>query len=80
MASGKNYSLYYQNRVGFKEGVRAVNSMVRTTPNRFTHFQDFYIQKDGEEVAYYFNKKKDLIRVLRERDIKMGIEYHYEQG
>ena len=71
LVSGKNYSLYYQNRVGFKEGVRAVNSMVRTTPNRFTHFQDFYIQKDGEEVAYYFSKKpQDLIRVLRERDVK----------
>jgi hypothetical protein len=71
LTTGENYTLYYQNRVGFKEGVRAVNSMVRTTPNRFTHFQDFYIRKNGEEIAYFFSgKKKDLISVLLEEDLK----------
>ena len=71
LASGKNYTLYYQNRVGFKEGVRAVNSMVRTTPNRFTHFQDFYIRKNNEEIAYFFSgKKKDLSTVLKKEDLE----------
>jgi hypothetical protein len=71
LTTGENYTLYYQNRVGFKEGVRAVNSMVRTTPNRFTHFQDFYIRKNGEQIAYFFSgKKKDLISVLLEEDLK----------
>ncbi len=71
LTTGKNYILYYQNRVGFKEGVRAVNSMVRTTPNRFTHFQDFYIRKNGEEIAYFFSgKKKDLSTVLKKEDLE----------
>ncbi len=71
LASGQNYTLYYQNRVGFKEGVRAVNSMVRTTPNRFTHFQDFYIRKNNEEIAYFFSgKKKDLSTVLKKEDLE----------
>ena len=75
LTSGKNYTLYYQNRVGFKEGVRAVNSMVRTTPNRFTHFQDFYIQKNGEEIAYFFSgKKKELPTILKEEDLDQAIE------
>ncbi len=70
LTTGKNYTLYYQNRVGFKEGVRAVNSMVRTTPNRFTHFQDFYIRKNGEEIAYFFSgKKKDLPTVLKNEEV-----------
>ena len=71
LTAGKNYILYYQNRVGFKEGVRAVNSMVRTTPNRFTHFQDFYIRKNNEEIAYFFSgKKKDLSTVLKKEDLE----------
>lgn len=71
LASGQNYTLYYQNRVGFKEGVRAVNSMVRTTPNRFTHFQDFYIRKNNEEIAYFFSgKKRDLSTVLKKEDLE----------
>ena len=71
LTSGKNYTLYYQNRVGFKEGVRAVNSMVRTTPNRFTHFQDFYVRKNEEEIAYFFSgKKKDLSTVLKKEDLE----------
>ena len=75
LTTGKNYTLYYQNRVGFKEGVRAVNSMVRTTPNRFTHFQDFYLRKNDEEIAYFFSgKKKDLINVLKKDDLDLATE------
>ena len=71
LTTGNNYTLYYQNRVGFKEGVRAVNSMVRTTPNRFTHFQDFYLRKNDEEIAYFFSgKKKDLSTVLKKEDLE----------
>ena len=80
LASGKNYNLYFQNRVGFKEGVRAVNSMVRTTPNRFTHFQEFYIQKNNEEVAYFFSgKKKDLVKVLKQGDTDQALNIINEQ-
>jgi hypothetical protein len=80
LASGKNYNLYFQNRVGFKEGVRAVNSMVRTTPNRFTHFQEFYVQKNNEEVAYFFSgKKKDLEKVLEQGDTNHALKVINEQ-
>lgn len=80
LASGKNYNLYFRNRVGFKEGVRAVNSMVRTTPNRFTHFQEFYVQKNNEEVAYFFSgKKKDLERVLKQGDTDQAMKVINEQ-
>src|SRR6056300_1199851 len=80
LTAGNNYNLYFQNRVGFKEGVRAVNSMVRTTPNRFTHFQEFYIQKNNEEVAYFFSgKKKDLVKVLKQGDTDQALNIINEQ-
>ena len=80
LTAGNNYTLYYQNRVGFKEGVRAVNSMVRTTPNRFTHFEEFYIQKNNEEVAYFFSgKKKDLEKVLKQEDTDRAMKTISEQ-
>lgn len=76
LANGKHYQLFYQNRVGFKEGVRAASSMVRSTPNRFTHFQDFYILKAGEEVAYFFSgKKKDLSEVIKPEHQKRTEEF-----
>ncbi len=75
LAKGKHYQLFYQNRVRFKEGVRAASSMVRSTPNRFTHFQDFYILKAGEEVAYFFSgKKKDLSEVIKPEHQKRAEE------
>ena len=54
--------------------------MVRTTPNRFTHFQEFYIQKNNEEVAYFFSgKKKDLVKVLKQGDTDQALNIINEQ-
>lgn len=75
VAEGKHYQLFYQNRVGFKEGVRAASSMVRSTPNRFTHFQEFYILRANEEIAYFFSgKRKDLVEILKSEHIEKAEE------
>ena len=67
LVEGKKYSLYYRNRVRFKEGMKAVNSMVRSTPNKFTHFTDYYIVQNSEPVANYFSGKiKDLEMFLND--------------
>lgn len=44
---GKNYKLYHKLSVKYTEERAAVNSMVRGTPSRFTHFSEYYFQKKG---------------------------------
>ncbi|MCA0960105.1 hypothetical protein LCL86_13695 [Muricauda ruestringensis] len=44
---GDKYKLYHKLSVKFTEGRSAVNSMVQSTPSRFTHFSEYYFQKKG---------------------------------
>lgn len=60
---GDKYNLFFKNSVKFTEGTRPVNSMVRATPNKFSHFTEYYFMKDGDNLAYYIgNKKSEFLR------------------
>ena len=75
LVEGEKYSLYYRNRVRFKEGMKAVNSMVRSTPNKFTHFTDYYIVQGGEPVANYFSGKMKDLEMFINDDINNAKSY-----
>lgn len=75
LVEGEKYSLYYRNRVRFKEGMKAVNSMVRSTPNKFTHFTDYYIVQGGEPVANYFSGKMKDLEMFINDDINKAKSY-----
>lgn len=55
---GDKYDLFFKNSVKFTEGTNPVNSMVRATPNKFSHFTEYYFMKDGDKLAHYIGKKK----------------------
>lgn len=75
LVEGEKYSLYYRNRVRFKEGMKAVNSMVRSTPNKFTHFTDYYIVQGSEPVANYFSGKMKDLEMFINDDINKAKSY-----
>lgn len=47
MVDGESYDLYRRVRVKFTEGQKAQNSFVMAKPNRFSHFIEYYYQKEG---------------------------------
>lgn len=58
LSEGKNYTLYFKNTVKFTEGTHPVSSMVRPTPNKFTHFTEYYYKPRDSKVAEYMVSKK----------------------
>lgn len=75
LVEGEKYSLYYRNRVRFKEGVKAVNSMVRSTSNKFNHYTDFYIVNGDEPLANYFSGKSKDIEPFISDDLEKAKAY-----
>ncbi|MEJ1223015.1 hypothetical protein [Sediminicola sp. 1XM1-17] len=63
---GEKYDLFFKNSVKFTEGTKPVNSMVRATPNKFSHFTEYYFMKDGDNLAYHIGHRKS--EFLREFD------------
>ncbi|MEB8330004.1 hypothetical protein OO009_11610 [Flavobacteriaceae bacterium KMM 6897] len=61
---GEKYDLFFKNNVKYTEGTHPINSMVKATPNKFSHFTDFYFMKNGDKLAYYIEHKKS--QFLRE--------------
>jgi hypothetical protein len=63
--SGKNLKVYERVKTKFKEGVRAVNSMVRSTPDKFNQFIEYYYQVNDERLLQYLpNKRRKIIEAL----------------
>ena len=59
--SGKNFKVYERVKTKFKEGVKAVNSMVRSTPDKFNQFIEYYYQINDERLLQYLPKKRRKI-------------------
>ncbi|WP_318311984.1 hypothetical protein [Flagellimonas crocea] len=60
---GKNYKLYHKLSVKYTEERAAVNSMVRGTPSRFTHFSEYYFQKTGvNRIDEIENRKSKFLK------------------
>lgn len=47
LVDGNPYKLYERTTVKYTEGVPAANSFLRPTPNKFTQFTEYYIEKEG---------------------------------
>jgi hypothetical protein len=63
--SGKNLKVYERVKTKFKEGVRAVNSMVRSTPDKFNQFIEYYYQVNDERLLQYLpNRRRKIIEAL----------------
>lgn len=63
--SGKNFKVYERVKTKFKEGVKAVNSMVRSTPDKFNQFIEYYYQINDERLLQYLpNKRRKIIEAL----------------
>ncbi len=50
--SGAQFNLYFKNNVKFKEGTHPATSMTRPTPNKFSHYIEYYIKKGASEVVF----------------------------
>lgn len=63
--SGKNFKVYERVKTKFKEGVRAVNSMVRSTPDKFNQFIEYYYQINDERLLQYLpSKRRKIVEAL----------------
>lgn len=73
LRKGPKYSLYFKNNVKFTEGTHPVTSMTRPTPNKFSHFVEYYIKKDGAETAEYVGKKTGQFLQILDEDIRSKV-------
>ena len=63
--TGKNFKIYERVKTKFKEGVKAVNSMVRSTPDKFNQFIEYYYQINDERLLQYLpNKRRKIVESL----------------
>jgi hypothetical protein len=63
--SGKNFKVYERVKTKFKEGVKAVNSMVRSTPDKFNQFIEYYYQINDERLLQHLpNKRRKIVESL----------------
>lgn len=87
LGDGETYDLFFKNNVKYTEGTRPVTSMTRPTPNKFTHFTEYYYIKKGDKVAKYIEQKgrhfvkvfdksvrESLITFLKEEKINLKKE------
>ncbi len=65
LSQGPKYSLYFKNNVKYRQGTHPVNSMTRPTPNKFSHFVEYYLKRNGEETAEFIGKNKsEFLRTI----------------
>lgn len=61
---GETYDLYRRTHVKYTEGSKAANSFVKATPSRFTHFEEYYLQKKGiDRIDEFLPKKSGLYQL-----------------
>ncbi|WP_224483791.1 hypothetical protein [Robertkochia aurantiaca] len=66
---GDTYDLYKRIKVKFSEGSPAQNSFVAATPNRFTHFTEYYFQKDGvNRIDEIPSRDRKFLKMLSEEE------------
>lgn len=71
---GKNIDLYRRDKVKFTEGQRAQNSFVKAVPNRFTHFIEYYYQKEGVNRIDEIPLKEGQLLKLYKEPVKTKIK------
>lgn len=69
LIDGEQYNLYKRIKVKYTEGAPAANSFVKATPNRFSQFTEYYIEKeDGNRIDEIETSNRKVLRVLGGED------------
>ena len=57
LGEGEKYDIFFKNSGKYTEGTHPVYSLVRPTPNKFSHFTEYFFLKKGDKVAKYVEQK-----------------------
>ncbi|WP_421808712.1 hypothetical protein [Flagellimonas sp.] len=69
LVDGEKYNLYKRTKVKFTEGAPAANSFVKATPNRFSQFTEYYIEKEGgNRIDEIETSNRKILKVLEGSD------------
>lgn len=79
LSTGSKYNLYFKNNVKYTQGTRPVTSLTRPTPNKFSHFVEYYLKRNGEETAQSLGKNKgDFLNVV-DTDIRNEVKDYIKE-
>ncbi|MGB5554307.1 MAG: hypothetical protein WBM83_06585, partial [Flavobacteriaceae bacterium] len=73
LGEGKNYDIFFKNNVKYTEGTRPVNSLTRPTPNKFSHFTEYYFIKKGDKKAHYVEQKNSKFVKAFDKSIRENL-------
>jgi len=69
LMDGEKYNLYKRINVKYTEGAPAANSFVKATPNRFSQFTEYYLEKEGaNRIDEMETSKRKILRILEGED------------
>jgi len=74
LGEGEKYDIFFKNSVKFTEGTHPVNSLVRPTPNKFSHFTEYFFVKKGDKVAKYIEQKDRKFVKAFDKSIQESLE------
>jgi len=80
LVDGDRYDLYKRITVKYTEGVPAANSFVKATPNRFSQFTEYYIEKEGgNRIDEIETSNRKILRLLKGED-KEKIKTYFKEN
>lgn len=69
LIDGERYNLYKRITVKYTEGAPAANSFVKATPNRFSQFTEYYLEKEGaNRIDEMETSKRKILKLLKGED------------
>jgi len=80
LVEANNYDLYRRIHVKYTEGSPAANSFVKAIPNRFSHFVEYYYQKDGVDRIDEIPIKNRLFLKLFDDDQKALVKDYLKEN
>ncbi len=79
LSTGPKYNLYFKNNVKYTQGTHPVTSLTRPTPNKFSHFVEYYLKRNGEETAQSLGKSRgDFLKVV-DADIREQVKEYLKE-
>ena len=79
LSNGPKYNLYFKNNVKYTQGTHPVTSLTRPTPNKFSHFVEYYLKRNGEETAQSLGKSRgDFLKVV-DADIRDQVKEYLKE-
>ncbi len=79
LSTGSKYNLYFKNNVKYTPGTHPVTSLTRPTPNKYSHFVEYYLKRNGEETAQSLGKNRgDFLKVV-DADIREQVKDYLKE-